>query len=171
MGQRVEDNLNRLLRRTHTLIERERDTIMRLAHALEEHKTLAGEDVVAVIELRPGTRVDGAQYADPEFMEQIEDYHSRMLAAHQQGVQRIEFDPPVRTALVGALAQPAPAGNGHTPPVAPNGHGEAEPTHVDVENGQVAFVDHNGEAIIGPGTSQLLRADHPDDEEEQSSAS
>ena len=100
IGQRVEDNLNRLLRRTHTLIERERDTIMRLAHALEEHKTLAGEDVIAVIELKQGTRVDGSQYADPEFIAQIEDYHTRMLAAHQQGVQRIEFDPPMRTALV-----------------------------------------------------------------------
>jgi cell division protease FtsH len=170
IGQRVEDNLNRLLRRTHTLIERERDTIMRLAHALEEHKTLAGEDVIAVIELKQGTRVDGSQYADPEFIAQIEDYHTRMLAAHQQGVQRIEFDPPMRTALV-SMAQPAVAGNGHTPPVAPNGHGEIEPAHVDAENGQVGFVDHHGDAIIGPGTSQLLRADHPDEEEEESSAS
>ena len=31
LGQHVEDNLNRLLRRTQTLIERERDTILRVA--------------------------------------------------------------------------------------------------------------------------------------------
>src|SRR5262249_15341771 len=162
IGQRVEDNLNRLLRRTHTLIERERDTVMRLAHALEEHKTLAGEDVVAVIELRQGTRVDGTQYADPEFVAQIEDYHSRMLSAHQEGIQRVELDPPVRTALV-STASPMPVtGNGHTPAVAANGHGEVEPAHVDGENGQAAFVDHNRDASIRPGTHPLLPAEHPD---------
>jgi len=171
MGQRVEDNLARLLRRTLTLIERERTTILRLGHALEEHKTLAGEDVVAVIEKERGTIVDGSIYSDADFMDELERYHERMLTAHQHGTQRLELDPPVRTAL-GSTASPMPVtGNGHTPPVAANGHGEVEPAHVDGENGQAAFVDHNGDAIIGPGTSQLLRADHPDEEEEESSAS
>ena len=108
MGQRVEDNLNRLLRRTHTLIERERDTILRVAHALEEQKTLAGEDVVAVIEKEMGTVVDGGIYHDPEFVGEIERYHERMLLAHQEGTQRGR----VRTAATECPADGGRAGGG-----------------------------------------------------------
>ncbi|MEX1009109.1 MAG: AAA family ATPase [Acidimicrobiia bacterium] len=160
MGQRVEDNLNRLLRRTHTLIERERDTILRVAHALEEQKTLAGEDVVAVIEQRMGTVVDGTVYLDPEFVGEIDQYHERMLLAHQEGTQRVEFEPPERQTLRSAV-EPVSAngsGNGQTPDV----------PVVDAENGskQPAFVDHEGEAIIGPGTSQLLKANNGSEDDE-----
>ena len=43
-----------LLRRTAQMLERDRDTVLCVAHALEVHKTLSGEDVVAVIERTPG---------------------------------------------------------------------------------------------------------------------
>jgi cell division protease FtsH len=163
MGQRVEDNLNRLLRRTHTLIERERETIFRVAHALEEHKTLAGEDVIAVIEQRRGTMVDGTLYSEPEFVDEIERYHERMVAAHKEGTQRVDFEPPARTP-VPASVEPVPvSGNGRAA-VAPNGQSETTP------DDPPAFVDHAGQAIVGPGNGQLLRAhtssDDPTDDEE-----
>lgn len=166
LGQRVEDNLNRLLRRTHTLIERERATILRLAHALEEHKTLAGEDVVAVIEERPGTVVDGSIYRDPVFMAEIEAYHERMLAAHREGVQRIEFEPPARVALVAAEPEPAPIGNGHVSaelPVPDTPTNGSEPVPV----GPPTFVGPLGEPIVGPGTAQLLRATTDDEDDDR----
>jgi ATP-dependent Zn protease len=158
LAQRVEDNLNRLLRRTHTLIERERDTILRVAHALEEHKTLAGEDIVAVIEQEQGTVADGTIYRDPEFVAEIDRYHERMLAAHQEGLQRVEFEPPERVSLRRAVAPGPVSGNGHTPAASPEQSGNgSEPA---------AFVDHTGAPIIGPGTSQLLKAGSDDDDEE-----
>jgi hypothetical protein len=164
IGQRVEDNLNRLLRRTHTLIERERDTILRVAHALEEHKTLAGEDVVAVIERCLGTVLDGSVYLDPEFVDEIDRYHERMLAAHQEGMQRVEFDPPIRVALAqveATVERNGLSGNGHGVPA--SGHAEPD-TNGD---GPPAFVDHTGTAIVGTGTGQLLRAGGDEDDEEE----
>jgi ATP-dependent Zn protease len=160
MGQRVEDNLNRLLRRTHTLIERERETILRVAHALEEQKTLAGEDVVAVIEKEMGTVVDGNVYRDPEFVGEIDRYHERMLVAHQEGQQRVEFEPPQRRALRTAVDPLAAngSGNGHTP--------VASAEHAENGAAPPMFVDHRGEAIVDPGTSRLLTAKHDDDDEE-----
>jgi ATP-dependent Zn protease len=167
LGQHVEDNLNRLLRRTQTLIERERDTILRVAHALEEYKTLAGEDVVAVIEEEVGTVVDGRIYRDPDFVTEIEGYHERMLRAHREGLQRVEFDPPVRLTLaqMGATVEPnGVQGNGHAVTVT---NGQAEPE----TNGDSppVFVDHTGTAIVGTGAGQLLRAGDEDDEEEPAS--
>jgi ATP-dependent Zn protease len=175
MGQRVEDNLNRLLRRTHVLIERERETILRVSHALEQHKTLAGEDVVAVIELRRGTVADGTIYEDPEFVAEIESYHERMLGAHQDGLQRIDFEPPGRNTLRTAV-EPAPVtGNGHAPVAAAaekgasgNGAVAAEPLEITTtSDGAPAFLDHLGNAIVGPGTSQLLKAGADDDEDDE----
>jgi hypothetical protein len=175
MGQRVEDNLNRLLRRTHVLIERERETILRVGHALEQHKTLAGEDVVAVIELRQGTVADGTIYTDREFLAEIEQYHERMLGAHQDGLQRIDFEPPGRNALRTAVEPGRVTGNGHAP-VAPvgengasgNGAATAEPGEVAITgDGAPAFLDHLGNAIVGPGTSQLLKADSDDEEDDE----
>ena len=39
--------------------------VLAVAHALETHKTLSGEDVEAVLNGRPGIAVDGAVYRDP----------------------------------------------------------------------------------------------------------
>jgi hypothetical protein len=50
------------------------------------------------------------------------------------------------------------SGNGHTPAASPEQSGNgSEPA---------AFVDHTGAPIIGPGTSQLLKAGSDDDDEE-----
>ncbi len=54
-----------------------------LAHALETHKTLSGDDVVAVIEQRPGPFVDGRAYADPVLIQRLEEYHAGAAVAHR----------------------------------------------------------------------------------------
>ncbi|MET0275528.1 MAG: AAA family ATPase [Acidimicrobiia bacterium] len=95
LGQRVEDNLARLLRRTAQMLEKDRDAVLCLAHALEVHKTLSGDDVVAVIERMPGPIVDGTLYANPEFVSSIRAYHDEMLELHRQSVQKIELEAPM----------------------------------------------------------------------------
>jgi len=83
LGQRVEDNLRRLLDETRDLLMVHRQDVLAVAHALETHQTLSGEDVIAVLERQPGPIVDGRIYAAPEFAEAIERYHERAAAAHR----------------------------------------------------------------------------------------
>src|SRR5712691_5897082 len=50
LADRIEDNLTTLLDRTEEIIRENRDDVLALAHALETHKTLSGEDVDAVLQ-------------------------------------------------------------------------------------------------------------------------
>jgi len=133
---RVEDNLACLMQATIEMLEADRDGILCLAHALEVHKTIPGEDVAAILERRPGSMVDGSQYADAAFVQAIVAYHDEMVAAHRRG---LNADLPVpERELVGVAA---PGSNGH-PTVA------AHPP---------MFVDDDGNPIVGPSLG-----DHPD---------
>ena len=84
LADRIEDNLNALLGRVEEIINENRAQVLSLAHALETYKTLTGEDVVAVIERRPGPFVDGRPYADPGLIELLEDYHRGAAVAHHE---------------------------------------------------------------------------------------
>ena len=76
LADRIEDNLTTLLSRVEEIIRENRRHVLSLAHALETHKTLTGDDVVAVIECTAGPLVDGRPYANGEFVAQLEDYHA-----------------------------------------------------------------------------------------------
>jgi hypothetical protein len=82
LADRIEDTLGTLLQRVETLLREDRIKVLSLAHALETHKTLSGEDIVAVMEHRVGPLLDGRPYADPEFLGQLEEYHQAAAAAH-----------------------------------------------------------------------------------------
>ena len=56
--------------------------MLTLAHALETHKTLSGDDVVAVLEHTEGPFVDGRVYADPALIQELEAYHAGAATAH-----------------------------------------------------------------------------------------
>jgi hypothetical protein len=58
-----------------------------VAHALETHRTVSGEDVVAVIEGTRGPFVDGRMYHAPDFEQIAEAYHARALEAHKAHAQ------------------------------------------------------------------------------------
>jgi ATP-dependent Zn protease len=81
LGERIENNLARLLEETETLLAENRAEVLRLAHALETHKTIAGEDVIAVIEGRPGPLVDGRAYVSDRFVQAMEAFHSSVVHA------------------------------------------------------------------------------------------
>jgi ATP-dependent Zn protease len=82
LGERIEDNLGSLLERAETLLTEHRNEVMRLAHALETHKTIAGEDVIAVIEGTEGPLVDGRGYMNDRFVSAMEAFHASVLFAH-----------------------------------------------------------------------------------------
>jgi cell division protease FtsH len=83
LGDRIEDHLADLLDRAETILRDNRAGVLAIAHALETHKTLSGEDVDAVLNGRPGETVDGTVYTDPEFAARLEEYHSAAVGAHR----------------------------------------------------------------------------------------
>jgi ATP-dependent Zn protease len=84
LSDRIEDNLGTLLQKAEQLLLIDRGHILAVAHALETHKTLSGNDVHAVIEGRMGDVVDGSKYVRAENVAQIEQYHLSALAAHKE---------------------------------------------------------------------------------------
>jgi hypothetical protein len=83
LADRIEDNLSGMLDRTAALLRENRHHVLSLAHALETHKTLSGEDVAAVFEHGQGPFVDGRPYADAGFIRQLEEYHQAAALAHR----------------------------------------------------------------------------------------
>jgi hypothetical protein len=79
----VESKLQDLYARTVEVLKVNRREVLAVTHALETHRTLSGEDVVAVIEGTQGPLVDGSGYVTPEFVSELEDYHRRAVEAHK----------------------------------------------------------------------------------------
>jgi len=82
LGRRAEVHLASLAERTGTLLAENRASVLAVAHALELHKTISGQDVTAIINGVPGPVVDGRPYAGPDFAAELESYHERAAAAH-----------------------------------------------------------------------------------------
>jgi cell division protease FtsH len=132
LADRIEDNLNGLLGRVQEIIAENRREVLALAHALETHKTLTGDDVVAVIERKQGPLVDGRPYGNPGLMQELEDYHRGAATAHREhskiSLNMPEIPQPVlaASATKGWLVTPDPDpldirdhGNGSGPEDAP----------------------------------------------------
>ncbi len=122
MGQRIEGNLARLFEDAERVLREHRAQVLALAHALETHKTLTGDDVVAVLEHIQGPIVDGRPYADPAFAAELEAYHAAAVAAHRNHA-------PVATPLPQpyVAAAPAPVVPGEVVLVPANGIGSTPP--------------------------------------------
>jgi hypothetical protein len=106
LADRIEDSLTTLLRRVEELLRDNRAQVLRLAHALETHKTLSGDDVIAVMDHVQGPLVDGRPYADAEFLDQLEEYHRAAAGAHRTHGKVPVSMPTPPLATVGAVAAP-----------------------------------------------------------------
>jgi cell division protease FtsH len=84
LGARIERKLAELLARTEQLLAENRREVFAVAHALETHRTITGEDVTAIIEGTQGPLLDGRPYHTNEFLEAAEAYHEMVVTAHQQ---------------------------------------------------------------------------------------
>ncbi|WP_329083715.1 MULTISPECIES: AAA family ATPase [unclassified Streptosporangium] len=118
LGERIEFNLVGLLDRTEELLREHRRDVLCLAHALEAHKTLNGDDVVAILERRRGPLIDGSIYVSDDFYAEIEEYHLEAARAHREHshVARTLPVPPALPRLEPAAAVIHGAvltGNGH----------------------------------------------------------
>ncbi len=84
LGERIEEKLQELLGRARKIVQENRAAVLAVAHALETHKTLTGDDVEAIIEGREGPLIDGRVYHSKEFLEMAEAYHAQVVSAHKR---------------------------------------------------------------------------------------
>lgn len=84
LADRIENNLAILLNRAEKVLQENRVKVLSLAHALEVHKTITGDDVKAVLTAQIGPLVDGRPYENPENIAAIESYHAAAVAAHKE---------------------------------------------------------------------------------------
>jgi cell division protease FtsH len=128
LADRVEDNLGVLLDRAEAILRENERHVLALAHALESHKTLSGEDVTAVLEGGRGPLVDGTPYVDDAFIARLREYHLAAERAHREhNVPQLPMPVAViPPALVGGsiVAPGYGAANG-----SPNGDGLPAPTY------------------------------------------
>jgi len=121
LADRIEDNLTTLLGRVEEILKENRSHVLALAHALETHKTLSGEDVVAVVEHTQGPLVDGRPYADESFTSALSDYHLSAAHAHREHSQE-QLSLPVAAAAGATVPSwivpeaDSPGWNGQNPP-------------------------------------------------------
>jgi ATP-dependent Zn protease len=127
LADRIEDNLSTLLTKTEVILRDNERHILALAHALETHKTLSGEDVTAVFEGTTGPLVDGAPYADDEFIARLRAYHLAAQRAHREHNQPQLPLPTVATPPALISGSVLPEGYGAPTNGSPNGGGTYEP--------------------------------------------
>ena len=94
MANRIEMRLGNILDEATRVLHEHRHMVLAIAHALETHKTISGDDVAAIFEGRQGPKVNGQDYHHPSFMEVADRYHNEALAAHRM-TGRVEVPLPV----------------------------------------------------------------------------
>ena len=94
MGNRIEMRLATILDEATMLLHEHRLMVLAIAHALETHKTISGDDVAAIFEGRQGPKVNGRDYHHPSFLEVADRYHNEALVAHRM-TGRVEVPLPV----------------------------------------------------------------------------
>ena len=113
LGDQIERRMTDRYDAVRALLEANRLEVLAVAHALETHRTITGEDVSAIVEREIGPFLDGRGYYTPKAVEALESYHRAVLDRRGQG--RTELPPlPEIEGVTGRLvetvvAPPAPA--------------------------------------------------------------
>ena len=132
LGRRVEARLRVLFDRATRLLDEDRAHVLAIAHALETHKTISGDDVVAIIEGTHGPLVDGRSYHEDDVDAQIERYHDAVVVARRDQAR---------------VALPLPV---------LNGHGVLSPTGTEIPGLVHAGAAPDGSGNGGPASSPQL---------------
>ena len=112
LGEQIERRLTDRYEAVRALLEENRLEVLAVAHALETHRTITGEDVSAIADRGVGPFLDGRGYYTPAAVEALESYHRAVLELRGQG--RTELPPlpeieGVTGKLVETVAAPAAA--------------------------------------------------------------
>jgi ATP-dependent Zn protease len=120
-GRHVEGRLEELVEQARVLLEANRRFVFAVAHALEVHQTITGEDITAIFEGVAGPKVDGQPYHTDDFLLSYEAYHLAAAEAHREHAV-------IQTPLPALVPAAANGTNGHAhapwaPPAPRNGNG------------------------------------------------
>ena len=85
LGDQIEQRLADRYDAAWKLLEANRVEVLAVAHALETHKTITGEDVSAIVDRNVGPFLDGRGYYTAEAVEALEDYHAAVLELRRTG--------------------------------------------------------------------------------------
>ncbi|MCY4663317.1 MAG: ATPase, partial [Acidimicrobiaceae bacterium] len=113
LGDQIEQRLADRFDAVRTLMEANRIEVLAVAHALETHKTITGEDVSAIVDRSVGPFLDGRGYYTPEAVKALEDYHAAVLALRRSGGMKLPPLPRISGIsgrLVETVAVPVGAG-------------------------------------------------------------
>jgi len=89
LGDQVETRLAELYDSVHRLLAEHRVQVLAVAHALETHLTITGEDVAAIIDGTEGPFIDGRGYYTSEATERLERYHAAVLDFRRRGIEEL----------------------------------------------------------------------------------
>jgi len=142
LGRQVEVRLQELLVRVSTLLEEHQSFVFAVAHALETHLTISGEDVDAIYRGIPGPGVDGWMYHTDDFRLSYEAYHLSAAEAHLRQGKPEQKLPDIRGAA-SRWAAPAAARLGPSVPPPPPGRSPWAPPPPPHGNGAGGNGHHN----------------------------
>jgi hypothetical protein len=89
LGDQVETTLTTLYEQVEQLLRDNRLQVLAIAHALETHLTITGDDVSAIVDGTEGPFIDGAGYYRPESVDKLEAYHEAVLEYRRRGVEEL----------------------------------------------------------------------------------
>ncbi|MFN0027882.1 MAG: AAA family ATPase [Acidimicrobiales bacterium] len=107
---RVEAKLQELYQRTFDLIDANRWFLAAIAHALQQHHTITGEDIDAIYKGHVGPTLDGSVYRSEGFLEQYGTYLASAREAHEEQGQIGMLMPKFEVQPVGEGARAAGVG-------------------------------------------------------------
>jgi hypothetical protein len=142
LADRIEDNLSELLFKAEEILRENERWVLAVAHALETHKTLSGEDMTAIFDGTRGPAVNGAPYADESFIGKLREYHEAAARAHREHSQpEVPLPEPTPAYAIDYSAGDLYGGNGNG-----NGSGTATGGFVDGGFGGNGTGNGNGSA-------------------------
>jgi cell division protease FtsH len=87
LGDQVEQRLAELYEAVSVLLAENRLQVLAVAHALETHLTITGDDVMAILDGHEGPFIDGSAYYRPESIGKLEAYHAAVLEYRRVGIE------------------------------------------------------------------------------------
>ncbi len=149
-NEAVETRLQELYCRAQQLISDNELMVMAVAHALELHHTISGEDVDAIFEGVKGPLADGAWYHTDEFRISYRRYHEKALEAHrEQGTLDLPLPIPGQVVIMSASDILAHLPVGSIP--SSNGQSKWAPTPPALPVGEAVVTPHPSAASNGAG--------------------
>ena len=104
LGDQIEQRLADRYEAVRCLMEANRVEVLAVAHALEAHKTITGEDVSAIVDRSVGPFLDGRGYYTPEAVRALEDFHAAVLELRRTGETQLPPLPKI-SGITGRLVE------------------------------------------------------------------